>query len=108
MLIVIKAVQVGWGFVYFYLDSKWLGNSLRSPEKRRYRSRLEAKEIEGDLPGFRVSKVVTCTVAAQLGALIVAAWAVSPFQILPMSASLKFSSTLPSRWAPERRRGNID
>jgi hypothetical protein len=76
-LIVIKSLQVGWGFVYHYLDGRWLNYSLRAPEKRRYQTRREGKAVEGDLPGFRVSKVVSYTVAVQLGCLIVAAWAVS-------------------------------
>lgn len=73
----IKALQIGWGFFYYYLDGRWLNNSLRAPESRRYQTRKEAMSVQGDLPGFRVSKVVTYTVGVQLGCLIVAAWAVS-------------------------------
>lgn len=75
----IKALQIGWGFIYHYLDGRWLNYSLRSPESRRYQTRKEAKEVAGDLPGFRVSKTVTYTVGVQLGCLIVAAWVVSRF-----------------------------
>jgi hypothetical protein len=76
-LIVIKGLEVGWGFFYNYLDGRWLNYSLRAPEKKRYETRQQAKQVEGDLPGFRVSKVVTYTVGVQLSCLIVAAWAVS-------------------------------
>lgn len=65
------------GPVYDYIDGKWLGHSLRMPEKKRLEIRQRARELPDDLPGWRVSKTVMYTVLAQLAAMVIVAWVVS-------------------------------
>ncbi|WVQ75748.1 hypothetical protein IAR50_005379 [Cryptococcus sp. DSM 104548] len=76
LIIAIKALQVCWGPVYFYLDQIWLGGSLRLPEKKRLEKLKEKKEKSLDYPGWRVSKLTSCIVGGELIALIITAWVV--------------------------------
>lgn len=76
LIIAIKCVQVCLGPAYDYLDGRWLGHSLRLPEKKRVALRAEALEKELDYPGWRIDKRVTYAVGAQLSGLVVVAWVV--------------------------------
>ncbi|OCF73363.1 hypothetical protein I204_06595 [Kwoniella mangroviensis CBS 8886] len=77
LIIAIKAIEVCLGPVYDYLDGKWLGHSLRLPEKKRLLLRKEALDKEIDYPGWRINKIVTRIVGVELVGLIITAWVVS-------------------------------
>ncbi|OCF39673.1 hypothetical protein I317_06528 [Kwoniella heveanensis CBS 569] len=77
LIIAIKAVEVCLGPIYDYLDGKWLGHSLRMPEKKRLELRKKALEEDIDYPGWRISKKTTYIVGGELTALIITAWVVS-------------------------------
>ncbi|WVW87087.1 hypothetical protein I302_109144 [Kwoniella bestiolae CBS 10118] len=76
LIIAIKSIEVILGPVYDYLDGRWLGHSLRLPEKKRLLLRKEAIEKDLDYPGWRIDKRVTRVVGLELVGLIITAWVV--------------------------------
>jgi hypothetical protein len=80
-LLAIKAVEVVWGPIYDVLDGRWLGHSLRMPEKQRVAFRKRAIEEKMDLRGWRVERPVLVAVTGILAAWIVVGWVVSRFAL---------------------------
>lgn len=76
LIIAIKCLQVCLGPIYDYLDGRWLGHSLRMPEKKRVALREDALEKQLDYPGWRIDMRVTYTVCTQLTCLVIVAWVV--------------------------------
>ena len=85
MLIAIKAIDIFVGPIYDYLDGRWLGHSLRMPEKARVAFRTEAIEQKKDLRGWRVEKKVFWSVAGIMTAWVVVGWVVSVSQLACVS-----------------------
>ncbi|KAL1412618.1 hypothetical protein Q8F55_000365 [Vanrija albida] len=73
-LIAIKSIETLLGPIYDYLDGKWLGHSLRRPEKVRVAIRKEAIEKDIFYEGWRVSRWTRRAVLTQLGCMIVTGW----------------------------------
>jgi hypothetical protein len=73
-LIGIKSVEFFIGPVYDYLDGRWLGHSLRMPEKRRTAFRREVVLAGVQYEGWRISRRVRWGVLCQLGAMIATGW----------------------------------
>lgn len=76
-LLAIKAVEVIWGPIYDWLDGKWLGHSLRMPEKKRVAFRKKVLEEKQDLRGWRVEKPVLYSVAGIMTVWVTVGWVVS-------------------------------
>jgi hypothetical protein len=77
MLIAIKSIDIFVGPVYDWLDGKWLGHSLRKPEKERVAFRAEVLEQKRDLRGWRVERPVLISVACIMTAWVIVGWVVS-------------------------------
>lgn len=76
-LIAVKAVDIFVGPVYDYLDGKWLGHSLRMPEKKRVAFRQKVLQDNIDLRGWRVEKPVFVSVTIIMTVWIIVGWVVS-------------------------------
>ncbi|WWC64309.1 uncharacterized protein I303_106919 [Kwoniella dejecticola CBS 10117] len=78
LAIAIKCLQVCYGPVYDYIDGKWLGHSLRMPEKKRVEllQKVQENHLETKYKGWLVDRRVTCAVLAQLTSLVIVAWVV--------------------------------
>ena len=77
MLIAIKSIDIFVGPIYDYLDGRWLGHSLRMPEKERVAFREEALQQKKDLRGWRVERKVFVSVAGIMTAWVIVGWVVS-------------------------------
>ncbi|WOO82110.1 Major facilitator superfamily domain-containing protein 1 [Vanrija pseudolonga] len=73
-LIAIKSIETLLGPLYDYLDGKWLGHSLRRPEKVRVAIRKEAIEKGIEYEGWRISRWTRRAVLTQLSCMIIAGW----------------------------------
>ncbi|ORX34136.1 major facilitator superfamily domain-containing protein [Kockovaella imperatae] len=78
LIVAIKCLEVILGPVYDVLDGRWLGHSLRMPEKKRIRFRTDIKAQGDPLIGWRSDRTAFTIVIAELSVAIVAAWVVSP------------------------------
>jgi hypothetical protein len=77
VLIAIKSIETCLGPVYDFLDGRWLGHSLRAPEKRRLEIYRNAVINHLDYKGWRINKITMGIVATQLTCMIITGWAVS-------------------------------
>ena len=78
LLVAYKGLNILWPFFYDYLDGKWLGHSLRKGEKERVALRETALTQGVQLRGWKPSRMGMFIVMAELAALTITAWVVSP------------------------------
>jgi len=76
LLMAYKSFQVLLGFFFFWLDGKWLGKSLRMPEKKRLAFRETVLRTGVQLTGWKSSKTGMYVVVGELVALTITAWSV--------------------------------
>ena len=76
LLMAYKSFQILLGFFFFWLDGRWLGKSLRMPEKKRMAFREAIMRTGVQLRGWRPSTVGMYVVVGELVALTITAWSV--------------------------------
>lgn len=76
LLMAYKSFQVLLGFFFFWLDGKWLGKSLRMPEKKRLAFRETVLRTGVQLTGWKSSKTGMYVGVGELVALTITAWSV--------------------------------
>lgn len=76
LLMAYKSFQILLGFFFFWLDGKWLGRSLRMPEKERLAFQEIVLRTGVQLKGWQPSRTAMFLVVGELAALTITAWAV--------------------------------
>lgn len=76
LLMAYKSFQILLGVFFFWIDGRWLGKSLRMPERKRLAYRDTVLRTGVQLKGWKPSKVGMYIVMGELAAVIVTAWSV--------------------------------
>jgi len=76
LLMAYKSFQILLGFFFFWLDGRWLGKSLRMPERKRLAFRETILRTGVQLKGWEPTKLGMYIVMGELVALTITAWSV--------------------------------